>query len=76
MSAIEPVRANGTSLGTGILRATPEDFSVVEEVELTPTGDGEHVWVRVKKCNANTLWVAGQLARMAGVSKSAVSFSH
>ena len=59
----------------GILRSAPEDFVVDEDLGFAPDGSGEHVFVRVEKRGANTDWVAKELARFAGVSPAAVSYS-
>jgi tRNA pseudouridine13 synthase len=59
----------------GVLRATPEDFFVDEDLGFEPDGTGEHVFVRVEKRGANTDWVAGELAKFAGLRPDAVSYS-
>ncbi|MDR3386463.1 MAG: tRNA pseudouridine(13) synthase TruD [Rudaea sp.] len=60
---------------TGILRATPEDFFVDEDLGFAADGAGEHVFLRVEKRGANTDWVARELARFAGVGVEAVSYA-
>jgi tRNA pseudouridine13 synthase len=57
------------------LRSSPEDFAVDEIQEITPDGDGEHAWLLVRKCGANTDWVAKGLARFAGVAPMDVSYA-
>ncbi|MDE1886182.1 MAG: tRNA pseudouridine(13) synthase TruD, partial [Xanthomonadaceae bacterium] len=59
----------------GVLRATPEDFFVDEDLGFAPGGSGEHVFVRVEKRGANTDFVAKELARFAGVRTEAVSYA-
>ncbi|MHB8678551.1 MAG: tRNA pseudouridine(13) synthase TruD [Rudaea sp.] len=59
----------------GVLRATPEDFFVDEDLGFTPDGAGEHVFLRVEKRGANTDFVAKELARFAGVRTEAVSYA-
>lgn len=59
----------------GVLRASPEDFFVDEELGFAPDGVGEHVFVRVEKRGANTDWVARELARVAAVDPAAVSYA-
>lgn len=59
----------------GILRSTPEDFFVDEDLGFAPDGAGEHVFVRVEKRGANTDFVAKELARFAGVRPDAVSYA-
>ena len=60
---------------TGQIRTAPEDFQVTEIPLLEPDGEGEHVWLYIRKRNENTLWVAGQLAAFAGVHPRQVSFA-
>lgn len=67
--------AFGGPAGTGQLRAEPEDFVVRERPICEPDGAGEHVWLWVRKRNANTEWVARQLARFAGVTPREVSYA-
>jgi tRNA pseudouridine13 synthase len=59
----------------GILRVTPEDFFVDEDLGFAADGAGEHLFVRVEKRGANTDWVARELARLAEVAPSAVSYA-
>ncbi|PYE54741.1 tRNA pseudouridine(13) synthase TruD [Deinococcus yavapaiensis] len=56
------------TLGTGgVLRTEPDDF-VVEEVPLyTPSGEGEHVYVRLRKTGHTTAFVAKEIARQLDV---------
>ncbi len=57
-------RAHGGSLGSGLLRAVPEDFIVREWLGFEADGEGEHWLLTVRKRDANTHWVAKQLARL------------
>lgn len=68
-------RAHGGAPLRGILRATPEDFFVDEDIGFAPDGTGEHVFVRVEKRGANTDFVAKELARFAGVRAEAVNYA-
>lgn len=67
--------AHGGPQLRGVLRATPEDFFVDEELGFAPDGAGEHVFVRVEKRGANTDWVGRELAAHAGVPPQAVSYA-
>lgn len=58
-----------------ILRSEPEDFQVDEVMLVEPDGKGEHVLIRIEKRNSNTDWVAGLLARHAGVPLKDVSYA-
>ncbi len=53
----------------------PEDFVVIEDMGFEPDGAGEHILVYVRKRGENTAWVAGLLAKAAGVQRSAVTWS-
>jgi tRNA pseudouridine13 synthase len=60
---------------SGRLRSTPEDFLVREIPLVEPAGEGEHVWLLIRKRQENTEQVARSLARLAGVSQRDVSYA-
>lgn len=60
---------------TGNFRVQPEDFIVDEQMDIDLTGDGEHLWLQVRKTGANTDWVAGQLARCADIPAKEVGYA-
>ncbi|MDA8349646.1 MAG: tRNA pseudouridine(13) synthase TruD, partial [Pseudomonadota bacterium] len=64
-AALDPPRAYGAPLGRVRVRAEAEDFCVEECLGFAPAGAGAHVLLRVRKRDANTAWVAGELARLA-----------
>ncbi len=64
--ALDPPRAHGAPLARGTLRAEPEDFLVEEDLGFAPAGSGQHVLLRIRKRNANTQWVARELAKQCG----------
>ena len=68
-------RAWGLPPLQAMLRRYPEDFRVDEELGFEPDGEGEHRFLRLEKANANTAWVAGQLAKFAGVDVRNVGYS-
>lgn len=78
-SMTESVRAlpwaHGGPPAHGRLRSAPEDFRVWEIPSFEPDGEGEHLLLRVRKRDANTHWVAGQLARFAGVPNGDSSYA-
>ncbi|MFG0317127.1 MAG: tRNA pseudouridine(13) synthase TruD, partial [Planctomycetota bacterium JB042] len=47
----------------GTVRAAPEDFVVDEVPAYPPTGDGEHVLVRIRKRGVSTLEASARIAR-------------
>lgn len=57
------------------LRSTAADFVVIEQLGWAPDGEGEHVFLYVRKTGANTDWVARQLAAACGVRADAVSYA-
>jgi tRNA pseudouridine13 synthase len=67
--------AHGGALIEGTLRAQAADFHVEELLGFEPSGNGEHAFLLVEKIDANTEWVARQLAEAVGVSPMAVGFA-
>jgi len=68
-------RAWGGVAGSGRLRAAPEDFRVEEMLGFEPSGEGEHLLLRVRKRNLNTVEAARRIARAAGVRPREVSWA-
>lgn len=68
-------RAWGDPVADGRLRRTPEDFQVSEIPLLEPEGNGEHIWLLVRKRLLNTAEVAAQLARCARVPLRDVGYA-
>ncbi len=62
-------------LTAAVLRATPEDFTVEEQMPFALTGAGEHLWLKLRKRGFNTEQVAKQLARTAGVTRREVGYA-
>lgn len=73
--ALAPPRAVEPVAGRALIRAQPEDFEVIEELGFEPAGQGAHVLLQVRKRNANTGWVARELARTAGVKPFDVGYA-
>ena len=74
-AVLHPPRAYGASLGRAQLRAVPEDFRVREWLGFEPDGEGDHWLLKVRKRDANTLWVAKQLAKIGNVHPKDVGFA-
>ena len=74
-SESELPRAYGTPPLTATLRSAPEDFRVEEILGYDADGEGEHALLWVEKREANTDWVARELARFAGVSPVNVGYA-
>lgn len=73
--ALDPPRAIEPPVGVARWRVGPEDFVVDEVLGFEASGQGEHMLVTVRKRGANTLWVARELARRAGVRPQDVGFA-
>ena len=67
--------AYGKPAASGQLRLAAEDFCVTEIPLLEPGGEGEHVWLWIRKRNENTPRIAEQLARFAGIHPRQVSYA-
>lgn len=67
--------ALGGPVGRGAIKLSPEDFVVEEVLGFEPSGEGEHVYLRIEKCGENTDFLARKLARFAGVPVRDVSYA-
>jgi len=69
-------RAWGEPPVSALLRASPADFRVEEDLGFEPeAGAGEHVWLWVEKENLNTVDAAARLARFAGLRERDISYA-
>lgn len=66
---------HGKPQGSGLLKANPEDFVVVEDLGFTPDGEGEHILLRILKNGCNTRFVADALAKFLKIHAREVSFA-
>lgn len=73
-SFISLPRAYGPAPASGVLKWAEEDFVVDEIMPVVLTGDGEHLWIQIRKTGCNTDWVAQQIARLAGVRSPDVGY--
>lgn len=60
-----------------VYKAQPDDFRVREVLGFDPVADerGQHHWLYVEKWDANTEFIARQLARYAGITLKTVGYS-
>ncbi len=65
----------GEPLSRAVLRTTAEDFQVFEHLPFEPDGEGEHLFLYIRKTGENTDWVARQLARFCQVSPRDVGYA-
>lgn len=68
-------RALGPVAASGVIRCESADFQVDEILGFQPDGEGDHLLLWVEKTDCNTAWVAGQIARQAGVQRRDLGFS-
>ncbi|HEY1991335.1 MAG TPA: tRNA pseudouridine(13) synthase TruD [Gammaproteobacteria bacterium] len=68
-------RAYGPVPASAHIRSVPEDFRVEEVLGFAADGEGPHLMLTVEKRGANTHWVAGQLARHAGIPPREVGYA-
>lgn len=68
-------RSCSDTLPSGCIRSKVEDFQVNEIPVLSPSGEGEHLWIKLKKRQLNTMTVARELTQAANVPASSVSFA-
>lgn len=59
----------------GIIKAIPEHFRVTERLKYEPDGSGEHTYLLIEKRNTNTEYVAGSIARLAGMARRDVGYA-
>ncbi|MDC9729008.1 MAG: tRNA pseudouridine(13) synthase TruD [Methyloprofundus sp.] len=68
-------KAYGGAQSTGVIRSAPDDFIVNEIQSFELSGEGEHAFLHIEKCNENTDYIARLLARFAGVRQRDVSYA-
>ena len=67
--------ACGGPVGYGVIRTRTEDFQVDEMLGFEPAGIGQHVFLQVRKRDTNTLWLAKQIALLAGASQRDLGYA-
>nr|MBA2816123.1 2-C-methyl-D-erythritol 2,4-cyclodiphosphate synthase [Candidatus Pantoea persica] len=66
---------HGQPTAYGAIKASPEDFVVVEDLGYAADGEGKHLLVRIRKTGANTRFVAEALAKFLGVHQRDMSYA-
>lgn len=59
----------------GDLRTFAEDFKVDEILSFQPSGEGEHLFLQVKKIDSNTDWVARQLQKKSDLTSRDIGYA-
>jgi len=72
---IENAYLYGKPESTGLLRSDISDFKVFEKLPFEPCGEGEHLFIHIRKTGANTLFVARELAKYFKVKEQLVSYA-
>lgn len=67
--------ALGKPDGSAIIKQEFSDFRVDEELAFAPSGEGDHVFVQIRKTDASTIEVAKRLSQVACVRQADVSYS-
>jgi len=67
--------AYGEAVATGLIRQSPEDFFVEEELSFEPIGKGDHIYLWIEKTGCNTAWVADQLVRLSELKPVDVGYA-
>jgi tRNA pseudouridine13 synthase len=65
----------GEPPSTATIRSCPEDFQVFEQLPFEPDGEGEHLFLHIRKRGENTDWVARQLANFCQISPRDVGYA-
>ena len=65
----------GQPKSEGQLRTEYADFKVFELLPFAPSGEGEHLFIHVRKTGTNTVYVARQLAKYFGVKDALVGYA-
>jgi tRNA pseudouridine13 synthase len=72
---VELPRAYGLPPARGRIKQSDDDFVVEEILGFEPDGEGPHAWLQICKRGTNTAWLAGALARLAGVARRDVGYA-
>lgn len=70
---LEP--AFGPTLAAGRIRCQPEDFRVIEELGFEASGDGDYIFLHIRKREANTQWVARLIARATNLPMKRINYA-
>lgn len=66
---------HGEPQQTALFKSQPEDFIVDEIFDFQAMGEGEHLFLKVKKTGENTQFLSDQLARFLSINKMDVGFA-
>ncbi|MBO1926443.1 tRNA pseudouridine(13) synthase TruD [Thiomicrorhabdus sp. 6S2-11] len=66
---------NGAPQIKADFKVEAEDFQVQEQHAYSLSGEGEHLWLYLQKTGENSEWMAKQVAKWAGVPRSAIGMA-
>ncbi|PCI20202.1 MAG: tRNA pseudouridine synthase D [Piscirickettsiaceae bacterium] len=66
---------HGGALATALFRSKANDFIVNEQLSFSPSGEGEHAFITLKKTGLNTDSVAQTLAKFSAVKRRDVAYA-
>lgn len=72
---IEQAYFHGKPESNGLLRSQISDFKVFEELPFSPCGEGEHLFIHIRKTGANTIFVARELAKYFDIKEQLISYA-
>jgi tRNA pseudouridine13 synthase len=67
-------RAWGEPAGRADFRTVTDDFIVDERFELPLSGDGDHIYLLIRKRNQNTRWLVSRLAKIFDVLEKDIGY--
>ncbi|WP_119344582.1 tRNA pseudouridine(13) synthase TruD [Facilibium subflavum] len=59
----------------GLLKQSPADFIVTEEIDFNLTGEGEHIWLYIEKTGINTKELIKKLAQFCNLPRHHIGYS-
>ena len=68
-------RAWGEAAGSAVIRSSPEDFQVREQLGFELTGEGEHAFLYLEKRCLNTMELLERVASISGVGERDIGIS-
>ena len=67
-------RALGVAPGRAVIRSQPQDFQVAEQLGFELSGEGEHVFLYLQKCQLNSLELVRRLSEVSGVAERDIGY--
>jgi len=67
--------ANPAPQISGDIRSFASDFKVEEVLSFQPSGEGEHLFLQIKKIDSNTDWVARQLQKKSNLTSKDIGYA-